>query len=510
MNANNPKKLPAIVKKINDTISKYGLIQENDKVLASVSGGPDSIFLVHALNLLKDIFKFRLLCFHLDHLTRNGQSTADAAFVKQFCTDNGIELISYTVDAKRWSKDNRLSFQEGARALRIRLLEETADKKGATKIAVGHTASDNIETFFLNLLRGSGLNGLSGIAPANGRFIRPLIDIERNEIEKYLKDKSIQYMVDTSNLENIYSRNKIRNLLLPFIREDFAADIDKKISLVIRNLRDDNRLIEEIALQGLNEVTGKTAGKDSAINKSLIVNSSLTIDLLKLSVYPVPLVRRILMCAIEKVKGSATDIKSKNIDAVTVVALQKGGPAKEVTLPDGVLVIKENEKLFLFKYTGATYNTGTTYKEASRWAPQALKDLEAAEDVNEINPGSIQVYEEKGIKIKTEIISGGIGLIKDRKLERDEAYLDYDCISFPVIMRFWEEKGEKFQPLGLRGSKKLQDFFIDRKVPPSLRSRIPLFFDNAKLIWVAGYEIDERVKLTDKTVKIFHIKIFKN
>ena len=504
MNANNPKKLPAIVKKVNDTISKYGLIQENDKVLASVSGGPDSMFLVHALGMLKDMLKFQLLCFHLDHLTRNGQSTDDAAFVKQFCAGNSIELISQTVDAKKWSKDNRLSFQEGARTLRIKLLEETADKAGATKIAVGHTASDNIETFFLNLLRGSGLNGLSGISPSSGRFIRPLIDIERNEIEKYLKDKSIPYRVDVSNLENIYARNKIRNLLLPFIREDFAADIDKKVSLLIRNLRDDNSLIEEIALQGLDEVTEKTGGKDNAINQSLIVSGSLTIDLLQLSVYPVALVKRILMCAIEKVKGSATDIKSKNIDDVTVVALQKGGPSKEITLPGGVLVIKENEKLFLFKYTGASF------KAASRRTPQALKDLESAEDVNEINPGSLQLYEEKGIKIKTQIINGGIGLIKDKKPSRDEAYLDYDCISFPVIMRFWEEKGEKFYPLGLGGSKKLQDFFTDRKVPPSLRARIPLFFDSAKLIWVAGYEIDERVKLTDKTVKIFHIKIFKN
>jgi len=504
MNANNPKKLPAIVKKVNDTISKYGLIQENDKVLVSVSGGPDSMFLVHALGMLRDMLKFRLLCFHLDHLTRNGQSTADADFVKQFCAGNSLELASYTVDAKKWSKDSRLSFQEGARTLRIKLLEETADKTGATKIALGHTASDSIETFFLNLLRGSGLNGLSGIAPATGRFIRPLIDIERNEIEKYLKDKSTPFRVDVSNLENIYARNKIRNLLLPFIREDFAADIDKKVSLLIRNLRDDNSLIEEIALQGLVEVTEKTGGKDNAINQSLIVSGSLTIDLLKLSVYPLPLVRRILMCAIEKVKGSPTDIKSKNIDDVTGIALQKGGPAKEITLPDGVLVIKENEKLFLFKYTGASF------KAASRQAPQALKDLETAEDINEINPGSIQLYEEKGIKIKTEIINGGIGLIKDKKPARDEAYLDYDCISFPVIMRFWEEKGEKFYPLGLGGSKKLQDFFTDRKVPPSLRARIPLFFDSAKLIWVAGYEIDERVKLTDKTVKIFHIKIFKN
>lgn len=533
-----PGQLPLILKKVKKTISGYGLIQENDTIITSVSGGPDSVFLVHALYLLKDILKIKLLCFHLDHKTRNGESALDAEFVKKYCSSLGLRLISYEVDAKKWSQENRLSFQDGARKLRLKLLNEAADASGAAKIATGHTASDNVETFILNLLRGTGLNGLSGIAPKNGNVIRPLIDLYRNEILRYLDKHEIKYRIDKTNIENKYARNRIRNLLVPYIRDNFSKDFEKKVSNAIRNLRDDNSFIEEAALQCLDEVTDKTIlFKKSQTRRTKTAGDftpePLILNLEKLQKYPLPLIKRILISAVAAVKDSKTDLKSKNIEEMVRLSLEKNGPSKEIALADGLLAVKENKNLYFFKYpvishpapthSGPTHpgsaHSGLTHPGVFRSYPQRTSPSAGASYKNrakqrikaamQVDTGSLQEYKSMGIKVMTEIIEGGLEVIKGKKPKSNQAYLDYDCIGFPVIMKFWEGHGEKFFPLGLGGSKKLQDFFTDKKIPLGMRSSIPLFYDSRKLIWVAGYEIDDRVKLTAGTRKIFHIKIFK-
>ena len=490
MNAKNLKLMPEIIRKVESTILRYEMLRKKDRVLVSVSGGPDSIFLAQALKLLSVNFELELICFHLDHMTRNGESALDASFVEDFCRFSGLNIIKRQIDAKAWCRENGLSFQEGARRLRIHLLSEAAEENNIGKIAVGHTADDSIETFLLNLLRGSGLKGLSGIMPVSGRLIRPLIETGRDEIIDYLKLHDIVYRTDRTNLENIYSRNKVRNMLIPYIKENLSKDFDKRLIRTIKNIREDDGFIEDVAMQCLSDISnsGKYFGAEAFENPGF-----LEIDLDKLEKYPAPLIRRILLCAVKTVKGNKTDIKSINIEGIFNLSFCSRG-RKEIMLPSGLLAVRENLKLFLFKDAHAL--------EEEAAVGQALTGIKICE-------GTYQTQKGAGLRIMTEIINGGMDFIKDKKISSAEAYLDYDRISFPVTMRFWEGLGEKFFPLGLGGQKKLQDFFVDKKIPVRSRKSIPLFFDNEKIIWVAGYEIDDRVRLTLKTGKIFHIKIFK-
>ena len=175
------------------------MLQKGDSVLISISGGPDSVFLASALNQIKALYDLKLYCFHLDHKTRNGQSSKDAAFVRDFCDNIGLKLFAVEMDVKEWCRQNRFSFQDGARRLRLDLLNETAEKNRIKKISTGHTADDNAETFLMHLLRGSGLRGLSGIQPVNGLFIRPLLEIFHADILDYLAENKIPYCSDKTN-----------------------------------------------------------------------------------------------------------------------------------------------------------------------------------------------------------------------------------------------------------------------------------------------------------------------
>ncbi|MFO7929483.1 MAG: tRNA lysidine(34) synthetase TilS, partial [Candidatus Humimicrobiaceae bacterium] len=164
-----------LVDKVKETITHYCMLEKNDKVLVSISGGPDSVFLLYSLTTLSKELRVNITAFHLDHMTRGGQSKKDALFVKGLCERKGIKLISRKENAKKWSKREGCSFQEGARILRLKYLNEAAMEYNIDKIAIGHNADDNIETLLMNLIRGTGLRGLAGIDPVSGKMIRPLI-----------------------------------------------------------------------------------------------------------------------------------------------------------------------------------------------------------------------------------------------------------------------------------------------------------------------------------------------
>ena len=171
------------------TIESFNMIEDGDKVLVSISGGPDSTFLTHLLHLMRPVLNLTLYGFCLDHMTRGGESAQDALFVQELYSKLDIELFKQKVDAKKWCRSNKLSFQEGARKIRLERLMEISEKKDIEKVAVGHNADDNIETFFMHLIRGAGAKGLSGIKPVSGKIIRPLINTFRDDIITYLDGK---------------------------------------------------------------------------------------------------------------------------------------------------------------------------------------------------------------------------------------------------------------------------------------------------------------------------------
>ena len=517
-----------LLNKVLSTISRFSMLQKGDSVLISVSGGPDSVFLADALNQLKALYGLKLYCFHLDHKTRNGQSSQDAAFVRDFCGSIGLKLFSEEIDVKEWCRQNRLSFQDGARRLRLDLLNETAEKNRIKRISTGHTADDNAETFLMHLLRGSGLRGLSGIRPVNGPFIRPLLEIFHTDILEYLAENKIPYCSDRTNMENIYSRNKIRNVLIPFVNNNFSKNFVKNLSGTIDIIRQEDAFIGDYARECLKKISEMSA-------------ETIKIPLIKLRAYPEPVIKRIIISAIELVNGDFTDIRRENLTDITKLCFS-GSERKELFLRGGARVIRESENLYFHKTFAEDAQTAVIEEIAdfeilnnniadfkpvidkktvvvpkkSVFVPKktvkAIND-KIAEKVDspgqdiEIEIGSKQELEIAGVKYLIEAFLGGSDFLKDKNIKSSEAYLDFEKIRFPVKVDYWHKTGERFMPLGLKDFKKIQDYFTDMKIQYGKRPQVPLFYDREKIIWVGNYRIDERAKIDGQTKKIFHIKI---
>ena len=249
-----------LIKKIRKTIIKYNMLSEGDNVIIGLSGGPDSVCLGIILHKLRVDFNLTLNAVYVDHGLRPDEVENEKAFCKNFCNNLGIGFFTKAVDVKEYAKDRKLNMQEAARELRYHAYEEVSKKAGAAKIALGHTADDQSETFFMMLLRGSGMKGLSGIPPVrslelgikkNILIIRPLIEIERKEIEEFLfQNSSLPFIVDSSNLKKDYFRNWIRLMIIPEFKKKSPALV-KSISRMADILREEDAYLEIIVTKTL-------------------------------------------------------------------------------------------------------------------------------------------------------------------------------------------------------------------------------------------------------------------
>lgn len=212
-------------RKVLDTIKKYNLIQECDKIVLGVSGGPDSISMLHILNEIKEKFKFDIYVAHINHMIRD-EADDDEKYVEQYCKKNNIQCFIKRIDVQQVAYTEKIGTEEAGRNTRYEFFEDVLQEVGANKIAIAHNKNDKIETIIMNLLRGSGLSGLKGIEPIrDNKFIRPLIECERQEIEQYCEQQNLNPRIDKTNFENDYTRNKIRNTVIPYVKEEFNPNI---------------------------------------------------------------------------------------------------------------------------------------------------------------------------------------------------------------------------------------------------------------------------------------------
>lgn len=216
-------------KKVLDTIKKYNLIQAGDKIVLGVSGGPDSISMLNILNEIKDELNFEIYVAHINHMIRE-EAKDDEKYVQKYCEKNNIQFFVKKVDVRQIANAEKKGTEETGRKIRYEFFEEVMQKVGANKIAIAHNKNDKIETIIMNLLRGSGISGLKGIEPIrDNKYIRPLIECERQEIEQYCEDNRLNPRIDKTNFENDYTRNKIRNIVIPYIKKEFNPNIIETI-----------------------------------------------------------------------------------------------------------------------------------------------------------------------------------------------------------------------------------------------------------------------------------------
>jgi len=455
-----------IENKVLDSILKNNLIRKNDKILVGVSGGIDSTALLYILNAIKKTLNIKLHAAHLNHKIRGKQSDQDALFVRNICRKLGIPCTVEEFDVPGFAKQKGLNLEDAARQMRYEFFERVAARYGADKIAVGHTADDNIETFIMKLIRGSGLQGLEGIPQVRGKVIRPLLGIFRKELEDYLKQKGIKAREDKTNKDTKYLRNRVRLDLIPELSK-YNRNIKDVILRTIRTVRKDRDFIEGEASKALDDVM--------ALKKSGYIQ----IDTEKYLKLDPAIQAETIRLAISHVKSDLNDISFINIMDILNLAQKRKG---EIDLSGAFITIDKRTI------------------SVSRERPSRTKPVDFLHQL-EI-PGEVRASE-SGYLFESQILDS----ISQKQLKMKDpyqAYIDYDKIDKPLLIRRRKE-GDMLFPLGLKGKKKLQDIFVDEKVDLAERDRVPVIDDGKNIVWVVGYRISEKAKVTGRTKKIVKI-----
>ena len=292
--------------KVLDTIKKYNLIEEGDRVVIGVSGGPDSISLLDILNKFKQnkILNFEIIVAHINHQIRE-EANDDEEYVQDYCEKNKIKFYSKRIDVIKYANNNKIGLEEAGRNLRYEFFDEILQKENANKIAIAHNKNDKAETIIMNVLRGSGISGLRGIEPIrDNKYIRPIIECERYEIEKYAQENNLNPRIDKTNYENDCTRNKIRNIVLPYIKKEFNSNIVETINRLSNIATETEEYIQKQAVE---------------IFKELIIeenSKNIVLDLKKFNSKDKLIRKKILIYTISKVLGNSQNIEMVNIDDV--------------------------------------------------------------------------------------------------------------------------------------------------------------------------------------------------
>jgi len=462
---------PDLINKVSATIKKYSMLSEKEKILVGLSGGPDSVCLLYILNNIKDKFTLDLHAVYIDHTMRPEETPEEIEFCKLLCKRLNVAFLTKSIDVKAYAKEQGLNRQEAARKLRYRIFEETAYEIDAHKIALGHIADDQAETVLIRLFRGSGSTGLSGIPPIRGTIIRPLIEIERKEIERFLDERKLDFIVDSSNLKEDYLRNKIRLSLMPMIRE-FNPNIIETLSKTASIFRDEERYFEIIVTKTLMKLISRKT------------DVRIELFLVPLEIMDKVIMRRVLRRAIEETRG-LHGISFVHIEDI-IELIKNGSPGDRLYLPKGIRIIKGYSTLILTSEHPVKLNT---YILAI--------------------PGET-ILKEAGILIRASMVEtheSGV-MSQNSGLWYTLAIFDADRLILPLVVRP-RKNGDFFYPFGFGKRKKLQDFFVDEKVPRDERDRTPLIISGEDIIWVVGYRGDERFKVTEDTMKILRLEVKK-
>jgi len=453
---------------------RWPLFAPGDRVLVAVSGGPDSLCLLHVLWAGRAARGLGAVeAAHLDHGLRGDESAAEAAWVSAWCRERGIPCHLGLADVKSLAAERKVSKQEAARAARYAFLEATAAQVGATKIATGHTRDDQVETVLMNILRGTGLDGLRGIPARRGSFVRPLLDVSRAEIEDYCLAHGLEPRRDPSNLSpDVYTRNRVRLDLLPQLAREYNPAV---VDALLRLSEIAGRDLDYLQTQAEAALAAVTISADQ--RRHVLDHSALR------RLHPA-LLRRVLRTAIAKLRGTAAGIAHHHIEVLAEVIERYRLGTFGLMIPAPFCTAEINP---------AMLSTITLTLEGPPLPPHEIFVLPLQV------PGEI-VLPELRWRIEASMTDSDFAV--GAEFANQRVVLDADTLEFgSLIVRTWHG-GDKIAPLGMNGHhKKVGDIFTDAKVPREERRRTPLIADARGIIWVVGYCIAERARVTPDTRK---------
>lgn len=330
-----------IRKKILETINKYNLIEKGDKIVLGVSGGPDSITMLYILNEFSKILNFEIIVAHINHGIRD-EAVIDEKYVEEWCKKYYIPCYTLNCKVKDIAKDLKLGIEEAGRKVRYDFFDEICKKTGANKIAIAHNKNDNCETIIMNVLRGSGSKGLCGIEPKQGKYIRPLIEIERKDIEDFCKIEKLEPRIDKTNFENEYTRNKIRNIVIPYIVKEFNPNIINSLERLSKIMIEQEEYInEEVIKQYKNVLIDEIKNNENEYN-IIVFNIKKFNSLAKI------IEKKVILYAIQKLFGTTKRIEKVHLEDIIKLCNNNIGN-KYLTPNKNIKIVIKNKQIHICK-----------------------------------------------------------------------------------------------------------------------------------------------------------------
>jgi len=453
---------PALLSRIKRTIARHGLIKKGDKILVACSGGADSMALVHILKELSREWGLKIALGHFNHRLRRAASI-DERFVIQTARTLGLPVYVRREDIRAFAKRSGLNVEEAGRERRYTFLRETAARIRADRIATAHTLTDQAETVLMRILRGSGLTGLGGIAPSiNGLIIRPLIEVERSELEAYLRARKILFREDESNRDIRYLRNRVRCRLVPYLQRHFEPRIVRQLGRLAEISRG-----EEEAWDAYCRVEAKRA----IVRKQ----GKICLKADRLSALPTASGRRLVRLFLKTIKGDLRRFSFHDVEAIRCL-----GERKEATLAGGLIFRRETNLISVKEMS----KSGCHYEY--QW------DGEASLQIPEV-----------GLSFTGKIL--GKGMMRLSYNDDKRALLNADAVKFPLLVRN-RNTGDRYRPVGAPGRKKLKEIMRARGISAVERDRHPVFLSGGKIVWVLGLPVAEEFKITPSARRIFVIE----
>jgi len=437
------------------------MLNPSDKVIVAVSGGADSVCLLNCLLDLAPEFGLELLAAHFNHKLRAAESDEDQHFVEELCIKLGVELRTGSADIKKIAKEKKGSLEEICRESRYEFLLSLMRDTGFGKIALGHNLDDQAETVLMNVIRGSGIDGLKGIDPVRDCYIRPLIEAARAEIVEDLNHRNIPFRRDSSNLDNSFRRNSIRNCLIPEIREKYNPSVSAALGRLAAIARMENSFLDKIAREALDHLQPRIKIQDLLHYDPAIRN-------------------RIIKMALEELSPVKGGISYEHIIAALGV-ITGSDPGSCISLPYGISLRREYD-----------------FVVVGREDREERKDPEFKYIIKV--PGTL-VLKETGMEFRFALLDGPP---EDTPSEW-KAFMDYSNVVPPLVFRNYRP-GDRIQPFGMGGHKKLQDVFTDRKIPRGRRRAIPVLADAESILWVPGVVMSERMRVARKSGNVLSVE----
>lgn len=473
-----------LLKKVDRYIAEHKLVCSGEKVLLAVSGGADSMALLDICQRLVSTWQISLHIVHLNHMFRGEEARMDAEFVRSKAREMGIPATILTFNVPAYRDEHKMSSQDAARRVRYDLFLKVAATVGATKLAVAHHRDDQVETVLLNILRGTGPEGLRGMLPLrlwqegqNLAVIRPLLEVSREEIEAYLQERKIPFRLDRTNLQDKYLRNKVRLRLLPLLEKEYNPAIREALLSLSSVMSASEEYLQQETLRAEHRVF--LPGRPGEV----------VLDCGQFSQEPEALQGKLLRHGLRQLLPGLRGVTYGHIKALQKLAMA-AQTGSSLALPGRVQAAISYKKLHLCRQ-----NKDRRWPGAAKLASYPLAV-----------PGEVVLPLLKK-RIRASVLPRGKAPWPP--VETREAVLDYDRLpkeGAEICVR-GRQVGDKFQPLGLRGNKKLKDYLIDKKIPRAKRDSLPLVTVGSDILWIVGMAIHDRYKVCAATKRILYLEV---